>query len=261
MRAPARDLIKLFILTGILALLLSGFALAADDEAPAEKIKINSLDELPVHTYPLDISVTELLEIPKQMKELRKQFRADIESDLATYEITDTATLKGIYQNLALLDLAQAEYKSALDHLNRISAMEDKEAARLMGGMTTRAFIAAKNKVRGSATQKEFHAVFARELEVYLFALPYRVVQDKVKADKARAEYMSENLLMGVVQSQIEPAAKAMGGLSSDLAAAVIGIRYAIDQRLALNPAIVSVYGKYLDANKVEKANICPSDN
>lgn len=258
MRAPARDLIKLFILTGILALLLSGFALAADDEAPAEKIKINSLDELPVHSYPLDISVTELLEKPKRMKELRKQFRADIESDLATYEITDTATLKGIYQNLALLDLAQADYKSALDHLNRISAMEDKEAARLMGGMTTRAFIAAKNKVRGSATQGEFHAVFARELEVYLFALPYRVVQDKVKADKARAEYMSENLLLGVVQSQIEPAAKAMGGLSSDLAAAVIGIRYAIDQRLALNPTIVSVYTKYLDANKVEKANIWP---
>jgi subtilisin family serine protease len=258
MRAPVRDLIKLFILTGILALLLSGFALAADDEAPAEKIKINSLDELPVHTYPLDISVTELLEKPKRMKELRKQFRADIESDLATYEITDVATLKGIYQNLALLDLAQSEYKSALDHLNRISAMEDKEAARLMGGMTTRAFIAAKEKVRGSATQEEFHAAFARELEAYLFALPYRVVQDKVKADKARAEYLSENLLMGVVQSQIEPAAKAMGGLSSDLAAAVIGIRYALDERLALNPAIVSVYGKYLDANKVEKANIWP---
>jgi len=258
MRAQARDLTKLFLLTGILALLLSGFALASDDAAPAEKIKVNSLDELPVHTYPLDGTVTELLELPKKMKALRKQFRADIESDLATYEITDVATLKGIYQNLALLDLAQAEYKSALDHLNRITAMEDKEAARLMGGMTTRAFIAAKNEVLGSAKEEKFLAVFGRELEVYLFALPYRVVQDKVKADKARAEYMSENLLMGVIQSQIEPAAKAMGGLSSDLAAAVIGIRYTIDQRLALNPVIASVYGKYLDANKVEKANIWP---
>jgi subtilisin family serine protease len=273
MRAPARDLIKLFILTGILALLLSGFALAADDEAPAEKIKINSLDELPVHTYPLDISVTELLEKPKRMRELRKQFRADIESDLATYEITDVSTLKGFYQNLALLDLAEAEYKSALDHLNRVTAMEDKEAARLMGGMTSRAFIAAADKVGGSTTEAfiatrdqgggkttkaKFIPIFAKELEVYLFALPYRVVQDKVKADKARAEYMSENLLMGVVQSQIEPAAKAMGGLSSDLAAAVIGIRYTLDYRLALNPTIVSVYTRYLDANKVEKANIWP---
>jgi hypothetical protein len=258
MRATARDLCKLFILIGILALLLSGFALAADDEAPAEKIKINSLDELPVHTYPLEGTVAELLELPKQMKALRKQFRSDIESDLATYEITDVATLKGFYQSLAMLDMAAMDFKSALDHLNKISAMEDKEAARLMGGMTSRAYIAAKEKVLGSATEEKFLAVFGRELEVYLFALPYRVVQDKVKADKARAEYMSENLLLGVIQAQIEPAAKAMGGLSSDLAGAVIGIRYAIDHRLALNPVIATVYGKYLDANKVEKANIWP---
>jgi len=258
MRAHARDLSKFFILTGILALLLSGFALAADEDAPAEKIKVNSLDELPVHTYPLDGTVTELLELPQKMKALRKQYRADIESDLATYEITDTATLKGFYQSLAMLDLAEMEYKSALARLDQITAMEDKEAARLMGGLTTKAFVAAKEKVRGSATQEKFLAVFGRELEAMLFQLPYRVVQDKVKADKARAEYLSENLLMGVVQSQIEPAAKAMGGLSSDLAAAVIGIRYTLDNRLALNPVIATVYGKYLDANKVEKANIWP---
>jgi len=134
MRASARDFTKLFILAGILALLLSGFALAADEDAPAEKIKINSLDELPVHTYPLEGTVTELLEVPKNMKALRKQFRADIESDLATYEITDTATLKGFYQNLTLLDLADLEYKSALARLDQITAMEDKEAAKLMGG-------------------------------------------------------------------------------------------------------------------------------
>ncbi len=258
MRASARDLTKLFILAGILALLLNGFALAADDDAPAEKIKITSLDELPVHTYPLEGTVTELLEVPKHMKALRKQFRADIESDLATYEITDVATLKGFYQNLVLLDLADLEYKSALARLDQITAMEDKEAAKLMGGLTTKAYVAAKEKVRGSATEVQFLAVFGRELEAALFQLPYRVIQDRVKADKARSEYLSENLLMGVVQSQIEPAATAMGGLSSDLAAAVIGIRYTLDFRLALNPAIASVYGKYLDANKVEKANIWP---
>jgi len=258
MRSIARESGKLFLIAGILTLLVFGVVLAAAEEAPKEKIKINSLDELPVHTYPLEGTVAELMEKPKQMKALRKQYRADIESDLATYEITDVATLKGFYQNLALLDMAEADFKSALGHLDKITAMEDKEAARLMGGMTSRAFISAKEKVRGSVTQEEFLAVFGRELEVRLFELPYRVVQDKVKADKARAEYLSENLLLGVIQSQIEPAAKAMGGLSSDLAAAVIGIRYAIDHRLALNPAISTVYGKYLDANKVEKADIWP---
>jgi subtilisin family serine protease len=192
------------------------------------------------------------------MNGLRKQFRADIESDLATYEITDTATLKKFYNNLVLLDLCDQKYDSALQRIDQIAAMEDKEAARLMGGLTTKAFVAAKKRLRGSATEGKFLVSFENRLEELLFQLPYRVVQDRVKSDKARAEYMSENLLLGVVQSQVEPAAQAMGGLSSDLAATVIGIRYAINHRLALNPAIARVYTKYLDANKVEKANIWP---
>jgi hypothetical protein len=258
MRSIAQDSCKFILLAGLLALLVSGIALAQDEAAPKDKIKINSLDELPVHTYPLDGTVAELMENPTKMKALRNQFRADIESDLATYEITDVATLKGFYQNLVLLDLADLKFKDALARLDQIKAMEDKEAAKLMGGLTTRAYVSAKDKVTGSATQEKFLAAFERELETLLFELPYRVVQDRVKSDKARAEFMSENLLRGVIQSQIEPAAQSMGGLSSELAATVIGVRYAIDHRLALNPAIARVYIKYLDANKVEKADIWP---
>jgi subtilisin family serine protease len=258
MRPFARDLARQLVLIGLLALLLSGTVLAADENATGEKIKITSLDELPVHTYPLDGTVAKLMEVPDKMKALRKQYRADIESDLATYEISDVATLKGFYNSLVLLDLADLKYDSALERINQIASMEDKEAARLMGGLTTKAYVQAKKKVTGTATQEKFLAVFERELETLLFQLPYRVVQDRVKSDKARAEFMSENLLLGMVQSQIEPAAEAMGGLSSDLAGTVIGMRYAIDYRLALNPAIARVYTKYLDANKVEKANIWP---
>ena len=115
MRAFARNLNKTLILAGILALLLAGFSLAAAEEASTEKIKITSLDELPVHTYPLEGTVADLMDVPRKMTALRKQFRADIESDVATYEITDVATLKGFYQNLVLLDMADMKYKSALD--------------------------------------------------------------------------------------------------------------------------------------------------
>ncbi len=252
MRFLARNSAKIVILAALVALLLSGAVQAAD------KIKINSLDELPVHTYPLKGTVAELMESTKQMNALRKQYRADLDSDLATYEITDTATLKGFYQSLVMLDLAELKFKSALTGLDRIQAMEDKEAARVMGGLVSRSYIAAKEKVTGSATQEKFLAAFRRELEKGLNEMPYRVVQDKVKSDKARAEFMSENLLRGVIESQIEPAAKAMGELSSDLAGTVIGLRYAIDHRLVLNPVIAEIYTKYLDANKVEKADIWP---
>ena len=269
MRFLARKSGRIIILTGLLVLLLSGAVQAAD------KIKIQSLDELPVHTYALKGTVEDLMRIPDQMTNLRKQVRADINSDLATYEIDDAATMKKFYQTLVTIDLAEKKFDAAVAGLDRILVLEDKEANRLMDGLVTRAYIAAREGLTGSntasrtlaapnegqtgsLTENRFLAAFRMDLEAMLVKQPYRVVQDRVKADKGRAEFMSENLLRGVIQSQIGPAAAAMGGLSSDLAASVIGIRYAIDERLALNPTIVEIYTAYINDNQVTKADIWP---
>jgi len=251
----------------IASLLLTGCggsgknAAVATAEAPAApaKTKINSLDELPVYTYELQDTVGEMLANTGIMAELRQAVKADIESDLHTYLIEDVKTLQGKHQELATLALAGGDHKEALEHLNLVTSLEDKEAARLMGGMASRAYIAAKDLVPGDATAEQFHSAFGQELKTYLFALPYDVVQDRVKSGKARAEYLSENLLLGIVQSRLEPAAVAMGELSSDLAVGLIGIRYAIDHRLALNPVVAAVYGEYLAVHKVEKNDIWPA--
>jgi len=232
---------------------------AAPPAPPAsEKIKINSLDDLPVHTYPLQGTAEDMLADPGLMANLRQAVLTDIKSDLTIYDIKDVATQQGMHQNLATLALAEGDYPRALKHLNIVKGLEDKEAARLMGGLTSRAYISAKGQVSGDASAEQFANAFGQELKASLFALPYDVVQDRVKSGKARAEYLSENLLLGVVQSQLQPAAAAMGELSKDLAMGLIGIRYTIDHRLVLNPVVAEVYGEYLAANKVDKANIWP---
>jgi subtilisin family serine protease len=157
-----------------------------------------------------------------------------------------------------MLDLADGDFDSALGRLDKVAAMEDKEANRLMSGLTTRAYIDARDKVPGDATREQIHAAYREELKAAVDNLPYDVVQDLIKSGKARAEYMSENLLMGMVQAQFEPAAQAMGELSGDLASGVVGIRLAIDERLPLNPIVASVYGDYLEANAVAKNDIWP---
>lgn len=224
----------------------------------SEKIKINSLDDLPVHTYPLRGTAEEMLADPGIMASLRQAVLSDIKSDMAIYLIDDVATQQGIHQKLATLALAEGDYARALKHLNIVKGLEDKEAARLMGGLTSRAYIAAKNQVPEAGSAAKFADAFRQELKTSLFDLPYDVVQDDVKAGKARAEYLSENLLLGVVQSKVQPAAEAMGELSQDLAMTLIGIRYAIDHRLVLNPIVAEVYDEYLAAHKVEKVNIWP---
>ncbi|MBU8871009.1 MAG: S8 family serine peptidase [Gemmatimonadales bacterium] len=220
---------------------------------PVQKIKVTSLDELPIHTYPLQGTLTEMLNDPAAMTVLQAAFRKDLESDLATYQIDDSATLQGKYTSLFSLAMSEKRYDDALSMLDEILALEDKEASRLMTGLTSRSIITAK-----AAGEGDFSAAFRAELTAAVNALPWDVVQDRVKGAKGRAEFLSENLMLGIVQSQMEPAAAAAGELSADLANGLIGIRYAMDEVLPLNPIIAEVFGEYIEKNDKEKMNIWP---
>ncbi|MGD9546048.1 MAG: S8 family serine peptidase [Candidatus Krumholzibacteriia bacterium] len=227
-------------------------------EAPA-KIAIANLADLPSHSYPLTGTVMELLQDPGTMAELRAAVRRDVESDLATYDITDEATLQGKYSSLVTLNMLDGNDQGTLEYLDKVAALEDKEAARLMNGLTARSMIDAK-AAAGTADVNDpaFRDAFRAALAGRVNSLPWDVVQDAAKNNKGRAEFMNENLLLGVVQAQIEPAAAAMGELSADLAGSVIGIRFALDQVLPLNPVIAEVYADYIEKNDKVKADIWP---
>lgn len=228
------------------------------DAPPAGKIAIDSLDDLPTHTYPLSGTVTDLLNDPAAMTALQEAYRKDLESDLATYEITDEATLKAKYGSLMTLDMLDGNDGGALEYLDRIKALEDKEASRLMSGLTARALIDAHTTAGRDETTAAFKDAFRAALARRVEALPWDVCQDMAKSNKGRAEFMSENLLLGVVQSRLEPAAAAMGALSADLAGSVIGMRYAMDHVLPLNPIVAEVYDAYIQEHNKEKHDIWP---
>lgn len=192
------------------------------------------------------------------MAALQEAYRRDLESDLATYEITDEATLKAKYGSLMILDLLDGNDGEALEYLDKVKALEDKEASRLMSGLTARALIDARTTAGRDETTPAFKDAYRKALTRRVEALPWDVCQDQAKSNKGRAEFMSENLLMGVVQSRLEPAAAAMGALSADLAGSVIGMRYAMDHVLPLNPIVAEVYGAYIQEHNQEKHDIWP---
>ena len=220
------------------------------------RIAVDSLDDLPAHSYPLRGTVSEMLQDEAAMAELRAAVRRDIEADLANYDITDVATLQGKHNSLATLYLAEGDDAAALEHLEKVKTLEDKEAARLTSGLTARALMETRAAGVGKVGEAAFAEAFGQALARRVNALPWDVVQDQAKSSKGRAEFLNENLLLGMVQAQIEPAATAMGSLSSDLATAVIGIRFALDNVLPLNPVVAEVYGRYIAANDREKTDI-----
>lgn len=219
------------------------------EAAPPVKIPVASLDDLPVHTYPLQGSASAMFADPAQMAALKDAYRADLEADLAKYDIRDEATLQGMYGALALVAMMDGRDQDALAWMDKGRELEDKESARLMNGLVNRALIASRATTGSDAG-------FEQELAARVAALPWDVVQDAVKSGKGRAEFLSENLLTGMIESRIDPAAEAMGSLSSDLAGQLLGMRYAVDTVVPLNPTVARVYGDAIERNQTVKTDI-----
>ena len=251
-----------------LFLILAAVALMAGPVAPPPsiadlatlhdegKIAIESLDDLPVHTYAVKSSVSDLLASDEEFAAFAAQVRADIESDLATYQIDDKATLQRFYGMLVSLDLLEGNYDAVLKGIDKMKELEDKEAIRLTTGLTARSLIVAREKADPAENIFAYHAAFRMHLAKLANALPWDVVQDRIQSSKGRMEIFSENLFLGMVQSQLDPIAAKSGEISGDLAAQVVGIKSTMKMILPLRQEIITVYGNLIDAHTVEKEDI-----
>lgn len=220
------------------------------------KIRITKADDLPQHTYPVSGKVAELVESDARVGELAEKVRADIEADLAAYDIRDDSTLQRMYGRLLTIDLLEGRHDSALARIEQIRELEDKEAKKLMTGLTTQATIAARREVGEDGCPTAYKRAFRRHLADRAGRLPWDVVQDLVQENKGRMEILSENLLMGVIQARMEPAVEKTGELSADQASSVIGMRFTMKERLPLKDEIIGVYQELIDANKTVKPDI-----
>jgi subtilisin family serine protease len=236
------------------------FLIAVLAAAPASvvdaKTRIENLDELPRFSYPVEGSVVGVITSDDTFNEFAGKVRADIEGVLAEYEIDDAATLQGYYSVLARLDLMEGNYKEALALTDQIRDLESKEAGKLMTGLFARAWVAARDEADPAADFEAFAKAFATHLDALASELPWDVVQHEIKEAKGRAEVFSENFVIGIAKSQVDPAVTASGAVSSDLVPTVVGLRYALTTGIPLNNEVVDVYSRLIDANKVTKDNI-----
>jgi subtilisin family serine protease len=244
-----RTAARLLCVCAVVSVLIAAPVCHADS-----KVRVESLDELPRFSYPVDGSVVEILTSDEAFSEFASKVRADIESVLAKYRIDDAATLQGYYSVLARLDLLAGDYEAGLARYDEIRELEDKEASKLMTGLFAKAWVAAHTEAGDDDAR--FRAAFAAHLETLASALPWDVVQDEIQEAKGRAEIFSENLVLGVAKSQVDPAVAASGAVSSDLVRTVVGLRYALERTVPLKDEVIEVYGRLIAANKVEKENI-----
>lgn len=233
-------------------------AIAAHDDHDhgKQKIKIERLDDLPHHTYSFTGKVMDLIGSKEQVLELAAKVRADIESDLATYEIPDANTLQGMYGTLQMIDMLEGRYDEALAWVEKIRELEGKESKKLTMGMELKAYIDAKKALGEGADFDEFKKAYQKNLAAMASKLEWVKVQDVIQENKGRKEIMGENLILGMIQAQIEPVVAQTGELTADMAGSLVGLHFMLEEQIPLNDAAVAVYQKLIDANKQVKPDI-----
>ncbi|MBD3166017.1 S8 family serine peptidase, partial [bacterium] len=223
--------------------------------APAkEKIKIEKLDDLPRHTYTIDMPAVELLGDEKALMQLAAEVKKDLEADLDTYEIDDATTMKGYYHNLGTIALIEGDYDTYLMYLEKRKHLEDKEAARLTKGLFAKAYIEAKATGKeGKAFKKELKRIYAEMIN----PLPYEIVGDELKASKGSSEIVNEALILGMIQSQVQPVLDQSGGeMSKDMATGLISQAYALQVYIPNASIVTEVLAAYIDEHHVDKPDI-----
>jgi subtilisin family serine protease len=219
------------------------------------KLRIEKAADLPRFTYPLKGSLEQLIKDPRAFAEFSAAVRRDTESVLANYEIADKSSERELLGTLLQLDLLEGRDADALKRIERIRALQDKPADKLLTGMQARAIVDGR-KAAGAASGPAYLAGARASLEAALRPLPYAVVANDIKEAKAGAELIGEGRVYGYINEVLQPTADKTGALSSDLAPGLIGARYALTLRLPLKALLVETYGAYLAANKVDKPDI-----
>ena len=220
-----------------------------------DKIPVKSLDDLPRHTYQISGSASELLNSDEQIADLISAVRRDVLDELDKYDIKDATTLKSLYSVLLSIDMLNGDYDDALVYLDKVRDLEEKESAKLLTGLTTRAIITAQRQTDGKG--EEYHRVFREELAKQLNALPWDVVGDDVQSRLAQVQIFGKNLITGIVKSRLDPIIATLNGkLSADLAQNLISLYYTLNVQLPLKDDLVQVYRETVDAHKEVKNDI-----
>jgi hypothetical protein len=234
---------------------LAAAVVLAPAAGAGEKIKITKVDDLPRHTYAISVKASELLTNEEAFADLAARVKKDVEADLAKYEIEDRKTLQGYYQVLQGITFYEGDYDTSRKYLEKSRALEDKEAQKYVIGMIFYSYMVARS-VDEDISSDKFRQAFQIDLKARVASLPWETVREIIEQVNGQMQILSENLLVGLVEGQLDPAVEKSGYLSGDQAKQIIAFHGAIALVLPLKDDIGGVLGEAIASHKVEKKDI-----
>ncbi len=223
--------------------------------AQTPKKKIARAADVPQFQYAIKGKVEDLVQSEEAFRPLAAQIRKNVESVLRDYEIDDASTKRDLLSVLATLDVLEGHDDAARAHLDEIKASEEKPAAKALSGLITRSILDARRASPDRNSPAYRQAAYA-SITKALDGMNFDVIQNDLKSAKASLEIVSNALVIGQIQANDDPVVEKTGGLSSDLAHSLPGMRLYLTERIPLKDTFVEALGAYLAAHAKEKPDI-----
>lgn len=224
--------------------------LAADAAAPAARKPVVTADDLPRHTYAVSRAPSLIVQDAAAMADLTARVKADLESDLAGYDITDRSTLQKYKGSLLAVAMLESDYPAARRLIAELRQLEEKPDLKLTTGLVSEAEI----DLRLAGTPEEgFNRALQARLAGKVRTFPWALVQNEIKEIKAGYEVRSPALLIGLVQQEIDPAALKTGNISADIARELVGMRNQLVNVLPYKTGIVAALQGVVASHHVVK--------
>lgn len=220
--------------------------------------RIEKASDLPRFNYPVSGQLEQWVRDDKAFAAFAAAFRRDNQGVLDQFDIADKSMQSQLLGTLLQLDLLEGQYGQAAQRIEALRAAQEKPADQLMAGVVARAILLARDAA-GNTDSPAYRQQVGVQLRKLLDAMPFEVVANDVRSAKAGAETMGENLVLGRLRNVLQPVVDQSAALSSELAPGLVSARYSLRVRLPLKQTLVDTYQAYLQAHKVDKADIWQS--
>lgn len=249
---------QLLLTTSLAVLLISLPSQYAEAAQTRQRVVVHSQAELPQHSYRLSTATaSELLEGGPALDALAAQLRADTEATLRDYDIPDKRALRLLYSKLSSLALLRGDVSAVSEYSQRIRALSDNPASRVLVGIEAEA--AAATLTAGTDTGRA-HALYREHLSKAIHDLKWDVVGEELLRRKAGDLMPGANVqTIGMVQSTLDPLVARGEPISQDMLAGLLSARLAVSLLAQFKPDNVAVYRAYIQAHEQRKPDIWPA--
>ena len=181
--------------------------------------------------------------------------RADIQTTLANYDISDHATLRTILQAKLGTEIDDSkDNQAALATIKALREAQDKPDERLITDMIAQSFLEARVAVKTApgACPQGFAGIYAHHLQ----PLPWNIVGTREKEQKSFAQLARPAFLIGLVAPDIQPALDASHALSNGPAWRLLGARVNLATLVPCRDQAVAALAAYIAAHDIAKPDI-----